>query len=169
MGKHFDIELQVKHLAEEQDNDGIKFAYVSLFFSVEEYDRTITEAQNNTVRRFFEHLKFNDASEPIVDKIGLGQLLKMVNFEDRWVYKGTETFPPCEGLVYWNIPRRIFPIRIDEFARFTKLMEKQKTRFGGVGNNRALQDIVLQEIQYIGAMRVLASATALTTVLAAFY
>ena len=69
-------------------------------------------------------MKFDDLAEPIVDQIGLGQLLKIVDFEDRWVYKGTETFPPCENFVYWNIPRRIFPIRIKEFARFRKLMDK---------------------------------------------
>jgi len=44
MGKHLDIELQIKHVAEKwNETANIKYAYVSLFFSVEDYDRTITE------------------------------------------------------------------------------------------------------------------------------
>lgn len=125
MGKHFDIELQIKHNAADWNTtENIKYAYVSLFFSVEEYNRDITEAQNSTVQRFFEHMKFDDHDQPQVDQIGLGALLSIVDFEDRWIYKGSETFPPCQEYVYWNIPRRIFPIKIDEFAKFKKLMKK---------------------------------------------
>ena len=83
-------------------------------------------------------MKFDDHGEPSVNQIGLGELLKIVDFEDRWVYKGTETFPPCAEYVYWNIPRRIFPIKIEEFARFTKLMDKQKIKWQANGNNRSL-------------------------------
>ena len=72
MGKHFDLELQIKHTADDKPDEGIKFAYISMFFSVEEYDQDITEGQNNTVQRFFEHMKFDDLSEPVVDQIGLG-------------------------------------------------------------------------------------------------
>ena len=50
MGKHLDIELQIKHKAEKFNSTAnIKYAYVSIFFSVEEYDRTVTDAQNNTI------------------------------------------------------------------------------------------------------------------------
>jgi len=45
MGKHFDIELQIKHTATAwNETEKIKYAYVSIFFSVEHYDETITEA-----------------------------------------------------------------------------------------------------------------------------
>jgi len=81
-------------------------------------------------------MKFDTEGEPEVEQIGLGALLKIVDFEDRWVYKGTETFPPCEEYVYWNIPRRIFPIKIEEFERFKKLMAKQKDKWQSNGNNR---------------------------------
>ena len=44
MGKHLDIELQIKHNAEKfNDTANVKYGYVSLFFSVEDYDRDITE------------------------------------------------------------------------------------------------------------------------------
>jgi hypothetical protein len=73
MGKHLDIELQIKHNAATwNDTEKIKFAYVSIFFSVEDYDKSFTEAQNTTVQRFFEHMKFDNNGEPSVDQIGLG-------------------------------------------------------------------------------------------------
>jgi len=73
MGKHFDIELQIKHTATAwNDTEKIKYAYVSIFFSVEHYDKSITEGQNSTVQRFFEHMKFDDMGEPEVEQIGLG-------------------------------------------------------------------------------------------------
>lgn len=124
MGDHHDIEMQVKHKAAEWNTTySVKYAYVSIFFSVEEYDRSVTEAQNSTVQRFFEHLKFNDDGEPIVDVLGFGTLMNLVDFEDRWTYIGSETFPPCDQFVYWNIVRRILPIKIEEFALFKKLMK----------------------------------------------
>jgi len=50
MGKHLDIELQIKHNAEKfNDTANIKFGYVSVFFSVEHYDKSITEQDNSTV------------------------------------------------------------------------------------------------------------------------
>lgn len=79
--------------------------------------------------------------------------MDMIDHEDRWVYKGSETFPPCEQYVYWNVVRRVLPIRIDEFARFTKLMESRKEKLGGVThNNRAIQPINDHGIRYTSAI-----------------
>jgi len=63
---------------------------------------------------------------PVVDNIGYGKLMDLVDHEARWIYKGSETFPPCEQYVYWNIISRVLPIKIEEFAKFTKLMESRK-------------------------------------------
>lgn len=139
MGKHLDIELQIKHNAESfNETANIKMGYVSIFFSVEHYDKSITEQDNSTVQRFFEHLKFDDLGEPIVDIIGFGKLMDIIQMEHRWIYKGSETFPPCEKYVYWNVIKRIFPIKIEEFVKFQALMEARKDELGGIGNNRAI-------------------------------
>ena len=99
MGKYLDMELQIKHNAQEWNTThNLKYGYVSLLFSVEQYDKSITLAQNETVRDFFKHLKFDDKGEPEVDLISFGKLmdLEIVDFYDRWTYLGSETFPPCE-------------------------------------------------------------------------
>ena len=65
--------MQIKHTATAwNETEKIKYAYVSIFFSVEDYDKTITEGQNSTVQRFFENMKFGDNGEPEVEQIGLG-------------------------------------------------------------------------------------------------
>jgi carbonic anhydrase len=44
--------------------------------------------------------------------------MELANFEDRWIYKGSVTTPPCDKFVYWNVLRRIHPIKIDQLALF---------------------------------------------------
>ena len=36
--------------------------------------------------------------------------MKVLDFEDRWIYKGSYTEPPCTGGVYWNVLRNVYPI-----------------------------------------------------------
>lgn len=50
MGDHHDIEMQIKHESAEWNTSySIKYAYVSVIFSVEDYDKTVTEAENSTI------------------------------------------------------------------------------------------------------------------------
>jgi len=39
--------------------------------------------------------------------------MALIDLEDRWIYKGSKTFPPCGGIVYWNVIRKIYPIQIE--------------------------------------------------------
>jgi carbonic anhydrase len=56
-GKYHDLEMHTVHLAEQyNETSNVKYAAVGLFFSVEDYDRSITEAENSTLQRFFENL-----------------------------------------------------------------------------------------------------------------
>jgi len=46
-GKHLDLELHTMHKAESSDEvSRIKFATIAIFFSVEDYDRDISQTQN---------------------------------------------------------------------------------------------------------------------------
>ena len=111
MGKHMDIELQIKHNAEEYNSTyNMRYAYVSVFFSVEHFDKAITTENNETVRDFWKHLELGKSDEPVVDLISIGKLMEFQDFYNRWAYKGSETFPPCEQHVYWNVLAGIMPI-----------------------------------------------------------
>jgi carbonic anhydrase len=37
--------------------------------------------------------------------------MMMVDMDDRWVYRGSVTTPPCTTQVYWNVLRTIYPIK----------------------------------------------------------
>lgn len=103
-------------------NSGIKYGIIGLLFSVEEFDRDISIANNESVHLFFEHLKFDDLNEPIVDRVSFGGLMAFLDFNARWVYHGSMTTPPCAPHVYWNVLNKILPIKITEFARIKKMM-----------------------------------------------
>lgn len=96
-GKYYDLEMHTVHLAKKvNDTANIKYGAVGIFFSVKDYDKSITTGENDTIKDFFNHLKFDDLGDPVVDKIAYGQIMDIVNFNDRWVYKGSVTTPPCD-------------------------------------------------------------------------
>lgn len=131
-GKYYDLEMHTVHLAENwNDTEKIKYAAVGLFFSVEDYDQSITVAENTTFQRFFENMKWDADGEPVVDLVTYGQVMDLANFEDRWIYKGSVTTPPCDKYVYWNVIRRIHPIKIQVFNQFKEKMQQNK---GLIGN-----------------------------------
>ena len=35
----------------------------------------------------------------------------LIAMNERWVYKGSMTFPPCNQFNYWNIINRVFPVK----------------------------------------------------------
>jgi carbonic anhydrase len=44
------------------------------------------------------------------NKIDVTKFMNALDFEDRWIYKGSYTEPPCTGGVYWNVLRNVYPI-----------------------------------------------------------
>lgn len=100
---------------------------------------------------FFEHLRFTDLKEPIVDRVNFGSMMNTVDFDDRWVYHGSFTTPPCKPVVYWNVINNIFPIKLDEFRDLKKMIEFRKEEIGSLTNIRPIQPIINQNIKYIAA------------------
>ena len=130
------------------DPGKLKYAVIGLMFSVEDYDKRITSVGNQTVQDFIYDLKFSDYdpetgkfNEPKVDEVKLGNLLGLANFENRWVYHGSLTTPPCSPEVYWNVINFIFPIKIEEFEYVQKMMKAYKKKIGGTQTNRIIQPI----------------------------
>ena len=54
------------------------------------------------------------------DMIVYGDLMKLVDSQNRWVYKGSVTTPPCGRFVYWNVLSTIYPINKRHLAQFKK-------------------------------------------------
>lgn len=68
--------------------------------------------------------------------------MNSIDFEDRWVYKGSYTEPPCNGGVYWNVIRTVYPI-----ASNTLETIKRKMMFNSaeVDNGYTFEDIYMKE------------------------
>jgi carbonic anhydrase len=45
-----------------------------------------------------------------IDMVTYGDLMQMVDSNNRWVYKGSVTTPPCGRFVYWNVLSTVYPI-----------------------------------------------------------
>ena len=133
-----DMEVQVT-LDPYDPSGNVKQAKTGILFSVEKF--TIDGVTNEMVKNidaFFDSLKWEE-NDPIVESVPVAQFLNMIDMSERWIYKGSQTVPPCDTFVIWSIPRRIYPIKQRHVDLFKKQLERgglQKT-----GNIREIQQL----------------------------
>ena len=66
----------------------------------------------NTIDEFFESMQWDETTKnPKVNLVRYGDLMMMAQMKNRWVYKGSVTTPPCDTFVYWNVLKRVYPIK----------------------------------------------------------
>ena len=94
--------------------------------------------------------------DPVVDLISYGNLMELVDFDNRWAYKGSKTSPPCNNIIYQNVLSTIYPIKQEHLDAFKEVLKKTtvETADGDetldvVGNWRRPQPIDDHEIVYI--------------------
>ena len=76
----------------------------------------------------------------------------MVDFDARWIYTGSKTRPPCEHYVYWNVLKRVYPIRPEVFEAYKdKMKAHEEDRGTSPENARNIQPINRHEIVFVGA------------------
>ena len=72
--------------------------------------------------------------------------MELVDFDNRWAYKGSGTTPPCTSFVYWNVLSTVYPISKDALETFQKKIlvkggtEKKKLWTSFEGNYRKTQE-----------------------------
>lgn len=123
--------MNTVHLPKNVTGD-MKYAAVGLFFSEANYTKEgVTDEMVNTIDEFFESLSFNDGSSSVVvPVVTYGKIMMMADMDNRWVYKGSVTTPPCDTFVYWNVIRRVHPIKkrhLDRFKEVFKIGGLEKT------------------------------------------
>ena len=67
--------------------------------------------------------------EQQLNGVTFGDLSKMFNFQHRWIYKGSDTTPPCRGGVYWNILKDIYPITGSVRSKIADKLQKHQSMF----------------------------------------
>ncbi len=84
-----------RNLETSEQHTQVNYAAVSLLFSVNNYDDSITQEAVDIIDTFFDDLKFEEDS-PVVEKVTFGKLMHQIDLGERWIYKGSMTVPPCD-------------------------------------------------------------------------
>lgn len=117
---------------------------MGIIFSVDEYNVKLSPRERKVIDDFFDSLSWKNVtadSSPIVPEITYGDLMMMVDMENRWVYRGSVTTPPCSTQVYWNVLRTIYPIRQKHLDQFRSILSLGKNDLAKSGNWRLIQKI----------------------------
>jgi len=108
------LELHTVHhppkVTDTASNNGFVAAAVGIIFDTKNYDKSVTTGQVAIIDNFFESLKYNEKNDP-KSNVAYGELLNAVDTNNRWVYKGSVTTPPCDKTVYWNVVKTVYPIK----------------------------------------------------------
>lgn len=98
-----------------------------------DYDQSVTNAERKVINKFFDSMNFKKTPPSVTSEdanykngqdvdadgniilnknidINYGDLTKLVNFANRWVYTGSLTTPPCTVGVYFQVCERVLPI-----------------------------------------------------------
>lgn len=108
------------------------------------------------IDNFFDSLQWKDftSTKPTVDLIIFGDLMEMVDSRNRWAYKGSNTIPPCQLFVYWNVLSTIYPMKQKHLTQFKKKLAKafgytKEKPLNKIGNWRETQTIDEHDVIYI--------------------
>ena len=78
--------------------------------------------------------------------------MELVDFNNRWAYKGSLTTPPCTSFVYWNVLSTVYPIKAEHLEQFkTQLAKGEDGDLADLGNWRETQDIDNHNVIYISS------------------
>lgn len=152
-GKRFDLEMHTVHYPKDKEN-GFIAAAMGIIFSVEEYTAALSWSEQRLVDTFFDSLKWSDMTDegPTVDLVTYGNLMEMVDNNNRYIYKGSVTTPPCATFVYWNVLSTIYPIsqkHLDQFK--AQLNRGEDGKLDEFGNWREIQNIDEHNVIYLGS------------------
>ena len=88
----------------------------------------------------------------MADLVTYGNLMELVDFNNRWAYKGSLTTPPCTSFVYWNVLSTVYPIKAEHLEQFKTLLAKgEDGELADLGNWRETQDVDNHNVIYISS------------------
>lgn len=145
-GKRYDLEMHTVHVKDgasttEDAGNGFVAAAMGLIFDVDDYDKSVTDDQVRIIDTFFDSMKWGTTGEPVVDVVSYGAIMNMADFENRWIYKGSVTTPPCAENVYWNVLTTVYPIKQAHLDAFKTKLDEGTAGLAAKGNWRLIQDL----------------------------
>ena len=131
------------------DEKTVDKAALSILFSVDLWDDA-DPVLKEKINTFFDTLTF-DIEQPLIGRIPFLELMEALDYKNRWVYKGSTTFPPCEQFVYWNILEKVYPISPAIIDRFNRKLIQMYTYPDFGGNYRKVQTGFNSDIAFISS------------------
>lgn len=127
---------------------------VAILFSVDNYDE-IADEDAQVFYDFFADLQLS-VDDPVVDTVRFGAMMNTVDFDNRWMYKGSGTAPPCNQFVLWNVIKKVYPVKQIDIDQFMNKMEKVGA---SQGNYRVVQNRFNPDVAFVssGSIRMVAS------------
>ena len=68
----------------------------------------VNAVQKAVIKNFFTAM-----NPSVTSQVNFKDLLSNLNTEDKWLYKGSMTTPPCYGPIIQNVARTVYPIDKD--------------------------------------------------------
>lgn len=122
-------------------------AAFGVLFDTKYYDQSIPQSKIDLIDSFFDSLKIQKGKYT-VNNIPFGQLMNILDQNNRWVYQGSLTTPPCSKTVIFNVLSTIYPIKQKHLDLFTTVLA-QTTNLSQYGSYRNVQQIDQQNPVYI--------------------
>ena len=82
----------------------------------------------------------------VANFVNLGSLMNLLDTNNRWVYKGSLTTPPCTPKVYWNVLYNVYPISQKHLDLLRAQLARNKGTLSKTGNWRVTQKIDKQNV-----------------------
>lgn len=158
--------MHTVHLAHQPELGDMKYAAMGIFFSVYNFhEEGLTVHMKNTIDAFFDSMKWEETTKnPIVDMVNYGELMMMSEMKNRWIYKGSVTTPPCDTFVYWNVLKRVYPIKAKHLALFKTQLARAGEGMETTGNFREIQEVNNHNPQVVADMHLAFDASHLDSV-----
>jgi carbonic anhydrase len=134
-GKHYDLELHVLHLPNEKEHTseeheqelGGRFKYAVQAYLFEAREDAPDWMADEVIDPMFDSLNWNVTdSNSTVQEVLIGDFLQKANTNDRFVYEGSLTTPPCTTSIYWNVASTVYPIKPRHLEQFKQQLGRNK-------------------------------------------
>lgn len=110
-GNRMGLEMQVMHMNYDAGAQASEMAQISVLFDPEKADE-IDDDKVKIIDTFFHRLMLgSDQDAWSAASIPFGELMSLVDTENRWVYQAKQSMPPCKEKMYYNVLRTVYPIK----------------------------------------------------------
>lgn len=145
--------------AKEEESAGDYYmTTLGLLFSVNDYDE-ISDEDSAVFDDFFLSLSL-EIDDPVVDTVSIGKMMSTVNLDDRWIYKGSRTVPPCNQFILWQVIQQVYPVK----QEIVDLLVNKMNKVGASeGNFRVVQSGFNPDVAFVssGALKLAGAFSAM--------